>query len=59
MLGRVLGGVATSLLFSAFESWLICEHNARGYDGSALSDTFSLMYFGNSLCAIVAGSART
>ena len=25
MLGRMLGGVATSLLFSSFESWLICE----------------------------------
>ena len=55
MLGRLLGGVATSLLFSAFESWMVCEHNARGYDGASLSDTFSLMYFGNSLCAILAG----
>lgn len=25
--GRLLGGVATSLLFSAFESWLVSEHN--------------------------------
>lgn len=25
--GRVLCGVATSLLFSAFESWLVAEHN--------------------------------
>ena len=25
MLGRVLGGVATSLLFSSFESWMVCE----------------------------------
>ena len=55
MLGRVLGGVATSLLFSSFESWMICEHTARGYEGSAMGDTFSLMYFGNSICAIVAG----
>ncbi len=55
MLGRVLGGIATSLLFSSFESWMVCEHNARGYDSSSMSDTFSLMYFGNSLCAIGAG----
>ena len=55
MLGRVLGGIATSLLFSSFESWMVCEHNARGYDGTMLNDTFSLMYFGNSLCAILAG----
>ncbi|CAK9145400.1 unnamed protein product [Ilex paraguariensis] len=27
MLGRILGGIATSLLFSAFESWLVAEHN--------------------------------
>ena len=55
MLGRVLGGIATSLLFSSFESWMVCEHNARGYDSTMLNDTFSLMYFGNSLCAILAG----
>lgn len=27
LLGRILGGIATSLLFSAFESWLVAEHN--------------------------------
>jgi predicted MFS family arabinose efflux permease len=27
MIGRILGGIATSLLFSAFESWLVAEHN--------------------------------
>jgi hypothetical protein len=26
MLGRFFGGIATSLLFSAFESWLVAEH---------------------------------
>jgi MFS transporter, MFS domain-containing protein family, molybdate-anion transporter len=26
MAGRLLGGIATSLLFSAFESWLVSEH---------------------------------
>ena len=31
------------------------RHNARGYEGSAHSDTFSLMYFGNSIAAILAG----
>jgi len=55
MVGRVLGGVATSLLFSSFDSWLVCEHNARGYESKLLSGTFSWMYFGNSLCAILAG----
>lgn len=26
MLGRFFGGIATSLLFSVFESWLVAEH---------------------------------
>lgn len=30
MVGRILGGIATSLLFSAFESWLVAEHNKVG-----------------------------
>jgi predicted MFS family arabinose efflux permease len=33
MLGRILGGIATSLLYSAFESWLVAEHFKRGYSG--------------------------
>jgi MFS family permease len=55
MVGRVLGGIATSLLFSTFESWLVCEHNARGYDSAWISHTFSLAYLGNSVAAILAG----
>jgi MFS transporter, MFS domain-containing protein family, molybdate-anion transporter len=26
MIGRILGGLSTSLLFSAFESWMVSEH---------------------------------
>lgn len=26
MLGRLLSGISTSLLFSVFESWMVCEH---------------------------------
>jgi predicted MFS family arabinose efflux permease len=33
MLGRVLGGIATSLLYSAFESWLVAEHFKHGFSG--------------------------
>jgi len=29
LFGRVLAGIATSLLFSVFESWMVCEHNLR------------------------------
>jgi MFS family permease len=56
MVGRILGGVATSLLFSAFESWLVAEHNKRGYDPQWLSITFSkAIFLGNGLIAIIAG----
>ncbi|XP_059628987.1 uncharacterized protein LOC132271573 [Cornus florida] len=56
MLGRVLGGIATSLLFSSFESWLVAEHNKRGFEQQWLSLTFSkAIFLGNGLCAIVAG----
>ncbi|MCL7032428.1 hypothetical protein MKW94_024271 [Papaver nudicaule] len=56
MVGRILGGIATSLLFSAFESWLVAEHNKRGYEQQWLSLTFSkAIFLGNGLIAIVAG----
>ncbi|KAL5682628.1 hypothetical protein ACJX0J_009013, partial [Zea mays] len=56
MIGRVLGGIATSLLFSAFESWLVAEHNKKGFDPQWLSITFSkAIFLGNGLVAIVAG----
>ncbi|KAM0935127.1 putative molybdate-anion transporter, MFS transporter superfamily [Dioscorea sansibarensis] len=56
MVGRILGGIATSLLFSAFESWLVAEHNKRGFEPQWLSLTFSkAIFLGNGLVAIVAG----
>ncbi|URE27222.1 Major Facilitator superfamily [Musa troglodytarum] len=56
MLGRILGGIATSLLFSAFESWLVAEHNKRGFEPQWLSITFSkAIFLGNGLVAIIAG----
>ena len=55
LLGRVLGGVATSVLYSSFESWLVCEHARRQLPAEALDTIFSSMYFGNGLCAIVMG----
>lgn len=30
MIGRVLGGLSTSLLFSAFESWMVTQHRTSG-----------------------------
>ncbi|CAN1254695.1 Molybdate-anion transporter [Linum perenne] len=56
MLGRILGGIATSLLFSAFESWLVAEHFKRGFEAQWLSVTFSkAIFLGNGLVAIIAG----
>ncbi|KAK7821610.1 uncharacterized protein LOC112016573 [Quercus suber] len=56
MLGRILGGIATSLLNSSFESWLVAEHNKRGFDQQWLSVTFSkAIFFGNGLVAILSG----
>lgn len=57
MMGRLLAGIATSILFSAFESWLVSEHNNRGFDPALISDTFSKAQFGNAVVAIVAGQA--
>ncbi|CAI4227189.1 unnamed protein product [Auanema sp. JU1783] len=55
MIGRFLGGMATSILYSAFESWLVCEHNKRGFSDSQLGIVFSHAALGNSLVAIVSG----
>ena len=55
MLGRVLGGIATSLLFCVFDSWLVTEHAARGFEASWLSSVFANAQAGNSIVAIASG----
>jgi len=55
MVGRLLGGTATSLLFSVFESWLVCAHNSRGFGEERLGSIFSLAIFGNSIVAVLSG----
>lgn len=57
LLGRILGGVSTSLLFSAFESWMVSEHRKKGFPEEWLADTFGTASFINGLSAIVAGIA--
>ncbi|EFQ33535.1 major facilitator superfamily transporter [Colletotrichum graminicola M1.001] len=56
-LGRVLGGLGTSLLFSVFESWMVTDFHARqlGDQGLDLSRTFGMMSTVNSVVAIVSG----
>lgn len=55
LLGRCLGGISTSLLFSAFESWMVSEHRRRGFEEQWLAETFSLAAAGNGIVAVVAG----
>jgi Sugar-tranasporters, 12 TM len=41
LFGRVLGGVSTNLLFSAFESWMATEHRKRGFPEEWMSRTYA------------------
>ena len=55
--GRMLGGIATTLMYSVFESWMVTEYHHRRLDQSslALSSMFGLMTTLNSSVAIAAG----
>ncbi|KAK0742336.1 hypothetical protein B0T21DRAFT_409157 [Apiosordaria backusii] len=53
-IGRVLGGVGTSLLFTVFESFLVSDFKNRGLEGR-LGETFGTMSTLNSLVAIASG----
>lgn len=55
LFARVVSGVATSLLFSSFESWMVAEHKKRKFDQSLLGHTFAWCSLTNSTSAIVAG----
>lgn len=55
-IGRILGGISTSILFSSFESWYIGQHVTK-YDLEKdwINLTLSKSTFYNGLLAIVAG----
>ncbi|KAJ8127752.1 hypothetical protein O1611_g5884 [Lasiodiplodia mahajangana] len=57
ILGRVLGGIALTLLWTAFESWFIAEYNERGFAQSSvsLSSTFGTMTTYKCITAIFVG----
>jgi len=55
MVGRLLGGIATSLLFSVFDSWLIKAHTVAKLDSSFISKSYAAAAYGNSVVAIVTG----
>ena len=55
--GRVFGGLSTSLMYSAFESWMVAEYHKRKIDkaGMSLSSMFGYMATLNSVVAILSG----
>ena len=55
LVGRITGGLSTSLLFSSFESWMVCEHRKRGYPTHLLPQTFAYLQLGNGIAAVLAG----
>lgn len=55
LFGRFLCGICTSLLFSVFESWMVCEHFKQGFDAHLLGETFSYATLGNGVIAVGAG----
>lgn len=55
LFGRVLGGISTNLLFSAFESWMTTQHRHMGFPESWLQRTYSETSIGNGSMAILAG----
>ena len=55
-IGRVLGGICGTLLWSVFESWLVAEFNQLMLENTSVLDgIFSAMTILNSLVAICAG----
>ena len=59
--GRILGGISTSILYSAFESWMVTEWAERGLGvseelgGISLSYLFGVLTQVNSVTAIGMG----
>ena len=43
-IGRFLGGAATSVLFSCFESWLVAQHHPRLLYPQILNQVLSRQY---------------
>lgn len=51
----MFGGIATSIVWSGFESWMVSEHRKNAFEDEWLGDTFSRMTIGNGIIAIPAG----
>ena len=55
LFGRVLGGISTNLLFSAFESWMTTEHRKKGFPEKWLTEVYSAASVTNGVTAVAAG----
>lgn len=55
--GRLLGGLSTTLMYSVFESWMVTEYYAQHLEssGMSLSAMFGIMTTSNSIVAIISG----
>eukprot|EP00037_Helgoeca_nana_P007488 m.68207 g.68207 ORF g.68207 m.68207 type:complete len:494 (-) comp18293_c0_seq1:52-1533(-) len=53
--GRIFGGVGTSLLYTAFESWAVYSLDESGLEEDQKSRLFALATFGNAMSAVLAG----
>lgn len=54
--GRVLGGISTSLLFTAFDAWYLYEHTqTHNFPNEWVSATFAKATLYNSVISVVAG----
>ncbi len=54
--GRIIGGISTSLLFSAFDSWYVHEHSqTHEFPPEWIQLTFSKASIYNNIIAIIAG----
>ncbi|XP_006278710.3 molybdate-anion transporter [Alligator mississippiensis] len=58
VVGRILGGLSTALLFSAFEAWYVHEHLERhDFPAEWIPATFARAAFWNNVIAVGAGVA--
>ncbi|KAH8106346.1 hypothetical protein BXZ70DRAFT_1004605 [Cristinia sonorae] len=55
LFGRLLGGISTSILYSAFESWLVSSSNSLGFGQSELSSILGRATLVNGFVAAGAG----
>ncbi|KAI8901823.1 hypothetical protein BC833DRAFT_576253 [Globomyces pollinis-pini] len=54
-IGRVLGGISSSLLHSVFEVWMLSAHKHSGFESSSLDKIFSWSTWLSGLTAVLSG----